>query len=162
MSDRKRIAIRVPRVSPEESGPRDAESRAVGQHPAFRRLVEESRRRRAAGEHGLSIDDALAEAEAEERSAAATRRPVRTASLSAMWLGLLAEYVDQELAEGDRRVASVSDIADLPITALRGVSREDAEAIQKAFGVSTIRQLAEHRLVRAAQALTLLVDQQAS
>lgn len=49
-----------------------------------------------------------------------------------------------------------AEIADLPIDALQGVSSSDAEAIQKAIGVKTIRQLAEHKFVRAAQAITLL------
>ena len=48
------------------------------------------------------------------------------------------------------------DPAELPIDALRGVSEADAEAIRKAFGVKTIRQLAEHKFIRAAQAFTLL------
>ncbi len=47
-------------------------------------------------------------------------------------------------------------LAELPIEALQGVSKADAEAVQKAFGVKTIRQLAEHKFVRAAQAITLL------
>ena len=49
-----------------------------------------------------------------------------------------------------------SELAELPIDALQGVSASDAEAIQKAFGVKTIRQLAEHKFIRAAQAITLL------
>jgi hypothetical protein len=49
-----------------------------------------------------------------------------------------------------------ADIAELPIDALQGVSATDAEAIQKAFGVKTIRQLAENKFIRAAQAITLL------
>jgi hypothetical protein len=49
-----------------------------------------------------------------------------------------------------------SELAELPIDALQGVSASDAEAIQKAFGVTTIRQLAEHKFIRAAQAITLL------
>ena len=49
-----------------------------------------------------------------------------------------------------------AELADLPIDALQGVSAADAEAIRKAFGVQTIRQLAEHKFVRAAQAITLL------
>ena len=43
-----------------------------------------------------------------------------------------------------------------PIDALQGVSAADAEALQKAFGVKTIRQLAEHKFIKAAQAITLL------
>ena len=49
-----------------------------------------------------------------------------------------------------------SELAELPIDALQGVSAADAEAIQKAFGVRTIRQLAEHKFIRWAQAITLL------
>jgi uncharacterized protein (DUF433 family) len=47
-------------------------------------------------------------------------------------------------------------LADLPIDALQGVSLADAEAIRKAFGIETIRQLAEHKVIRAAQAITAL------
>jgi hypothetical protein len=36
------------------------------------------------------------------------------------------------------------------------VSQTDAGVLQKALGVKTIRQLAEHELVRATQAITLL------
>jgi hypothetical protein len=49
-----------------------------------------------------------------------------------------------------------SELADLPIDALQGVSKADAEAIQKAFNVRSIRQLAQHKFIRAAHALTLL------
>lgn len=49
-----------------------------------------------------------------------------------------------------------AQLADLPIDALQGVSAADAEALQKAFGVKTIRQLAEHKFIRVAQAITLL------
>ena len=49
-----------------------------------------------------------------------------------------------------------ADLAELPIDALQGVSAADAAAIQQAFGVKTIRQLAEHKFIRAAQAITLL------
>ena len=46
--------------------------------------------------------------------------------------------------------------AELSIDALQGVSAADAEALQKAFGVKTIRQLAENKFIKAAQAITLL------
>ena len=47
-------------------------------------------------------------------------------------------------------------MAELPIDTLQGVSAGDAEATRRAIVVRTIRQLAEHRLVRAAQKITLL------
>ncbi len=63
----------------------------------------------------------------------------------------IAKYVDKAHEQKD-----FSELAELPIDALQGVSTADAEAIRKAFGVRTIRQLAEHKFVRAAQAITLL------
>ncbi len=47
-------------------------------------------------------------------------------------------------------------LAELPIDALQGVSKADAEALQTAFGIKTIRQVAENKFVRAAQAIVLL------
>ena len=63
----------------------------------------------------------------------------------------ITKYVDKAHEQKD-----FAELADLPIDALQGVSKGDAEAIQKAFNVKSIRQLAEHKFIRAAQALTLL------
>lgn len=63
----------------------------------------------------------------------------------------ITQYVDKAHEQKD-----FAELAELPIDALQGVSKADAEAIQKAFNVRTIRQLAEHKLVRAAQAIALL------
>ena len=63
----------------------------------------------------------------------------------------IAKYLDKAHEQKE-----FSELAELPIDALQGVSKGDAEAIQKAFGVKTIRQLAEHKFIRAAQAITLL------
>ena len=51
-----------------------------------------------------------------------------------------------------------ADLAGAPVDALQGLSKGDAEALQKALGIRTIRQLAENKFVRAAQAITLLAD----
>jgi len=48
------------------------------------------------------------------------------------------------------------ELADAPVDALQGLSKGDAEALQKALGIRTVRQLAENKFVRAAQAITLL------
>ena len=63
----------------------------------------------------------------------------------------IAKYVDKAHEQKE-----FAELAELPIEALQGVSTADAEAIEKAVGVKTIRQLAEHKFVRAAQAITLL------
>lgn len=51
---------------------------------------------------------------------------------------------------------SFAELADAPVDALQGVSKSDAELLQKAFNIKTVRQLAEHKFVRAAQAITML------
>jgi len=63
----------------------------------------------------------------------------------------ITQYVDKAYEQKD-----FAELAELPIDALQGVSQGDAEAIKQAFNVRSIRQLAEHKFIRAAQALTLL------
>jgi hypothetical protein len=47
------------------------------------------------------------------------------------------------------------ELADAPVEAL-GLSTSDAAALKQALGVETVRELAEHRLVRRAQAIVNL------
>ena len=51
-------------------------------------------------------------------------------------------------------------LADAPVDALAGVSKADAEALQKAFNIKTIRQLAQSKFVLRAQAITNLAAAQ--
>lgn len=53
---------------------------------------------------------------------------------------------------------SLKEIADAPIDALEGVSTTDAELLQKAFNVKTIRDLANLKYVKWAQAIVALAD----
>ena len=52
------------------------------------------------------------------------------------------------------------ELADSPIDALEGLSKGDAEALQKAFNIKTIRQLAESKFVLRAQAIVNLAHAQ--
>ncbi len=52
------------------------------------------------------------------------------------------------------------ELADAPVDALEGLSKGDAEALQKAFNIKTIRQLAESKFVLRAQAITNLAQAQ--
>ena len=61
----------------------------------------------------------------------------------------ITRYIDKAYEQKE-----FGDIAELPIDALQGVSSADADAIQKALGIKSIRQLAENKYVRAAQAIT--------
>jgi hypothetical protein len=51
---------------------------------------------------------------------------------------------------------SLTELADAPVAALSGVSEADAEALQKAFNIKTIGDLAGNKYVRAAQAISEL------
>ena len=53
---------------------------------------------------------------------------------------------------------SFDTLADAPVDALEGLSKADAEALQKAFNIKTIRQLAENKFVLRAQAITNLAQ----
>jgi hypothetical protein len=63
----------------------------------------------------------------------------------------ISKYVDKAHEQKE-----FAELAELPVDALQGVSAADAAALQQAFGIKTVRQLAEHRFVRAAQAIALL------
>lgn len=61
--------------------------------------------------------------------------------------------VDQEYAG-----KSFRELADAPVSALKGLSANDAKALAKAFNVTTVRQLAGLDFVKWAQAITTLAD----
>jgi hypothetical protein len=46
-----------------------------------------------------------------------------------------------------------AELADSPVDALQGLSAGDGEALQKALGIKTIRDLAENKFVKVAQAI---------
>ena len=53
-----------------------------------------------------------------------------------------------------------TELADAPVDALEGLTKGDAEALQKAVNIKTIRQLAENKSVLRAQAITNLAQAQ--
>ena len=63
----------------------------------------------------------------------------------------IAQFVEKAYENKD-----FAELADQPVDALQGLSKGDAEKLQQAFNIKTIRQLAESKFVRAAQAITLL------
>jgi len=60
------------------------------------------------------------------------------------------EYVDKSFRE----------IAEAPVSALRGLSQKDAKALHAAFGVSTVREFAQLNFVRWACAIAILADEE--
>ncbi len=53
---------------------------------------------------------------------------------------------------------SLKEIARAPVSALQGVSQGDAVKLKEAFGVDTVRELANLKYVRWAQAIVALAD----
>lgn len=53
---------------------------------------------------------------------------------------------------------SFKELANAPVDALQGLSKGDAELLQKAFNVKTVRDLANLKYVRWAQAIVHLAD----
>ena len=51
---------------------------------------------------------------------------------------------------------SLSEVLAAPVSALAGVTDEDAKALQSAFNIKTVADLAKNKYVRAAQALHAL------
>lgn len=53
---------------------------------------------------------------------------------------------------------SLKEIANAPVDALQGVSENDAKLLKEAFGVDTVKELAELKYVKMAQAIVALAD----
>jgi hypothetical protein len=53
---------------------------------------------------------------------------------------------------------SAQELANAPVTALEGLTKEDAEYLDKAFGIKTVRDLASQKHFRWAQAIVVLAD----
>ncbi|MEU7872020.1 hypothetical protein [Dactylosporangium sp. NPDC049140] len=53
---------------------------------------------------------------------------------------------------------SAQELADAPVTAIAGVSEGDAEKLQAAFGIKTVRDLGTNKYFRWAQGIVNLAD----
>jgi hypothetical protein len=60
----------------------------------------------------------------------------------------------KQVAKRDERM-DFNELADAPLEAL-GLASGEAAALRQALGIRTVRELAEHRLVRRAQAIVNL------
>jgi nucleotidyltransferase/DNA polymerase involved in DNA repair len=63
------------------------------------------------------------------------------------------EYVDRRYEDRD-----VNELPDAPVEALRGLGKRGGEALHKAFGVKTIRDLATNDFVLKAQEVLKLAE----
>ena len=53
---------------------------------------------------------------------------------------------------------SAQDLASAPVSALKGVSEGDAELLQKAFNIKTIKDMGTNKFFLAAQAIAHLAE----
>ena len=74
----------------------------------------------------------------------------------------MAEHPDIHPPPDDQSaVDKLLALADAPVTAL-GLSSSDADALKQALGVKTVRDLADNKYVRRAQAVVHLANEKAS
>jgi hypothetical protein len=53
---------------------------------------------------------------------------------------------------------SAQELADAPVSAIKGVSEGDAELLLKAFNIKTIKDLGTNKFFKTAQAIASLAD----
>jgi hypothetical protein len=53
---------------------------------------------------------------------------------------------------------SAQELADAPVSALSGVTENDAKLLQEAFGIKTVRDLGTNKYFRWAQGIAALAD----
>jgi hypothetical protein len=63
----------------------------------------------------------------------------------------IAKILDKDYEDKD-----FAELADAPVSALQGLSESDAEHLQEALGIETIRDLATNKFVLRAQAINVL------
>jgi hypothetical protein len=68
--------------------------------------------------------------------------------------------IDKALIKSHEKM-KLSELVNAPVSALQGVSEGDAELLAKAFNVKTIKDLANLKYVRWAQAIVTLADTEA-
>ena len=83
----------------------------------------------------------------------ATNKYVRLAQGINCFSACSGEILDKEFESKE-----YEDLAEKPVSAISGVSEEDAALLKKAFGIDTIRELAENKYVSIAQATVTLAD----
>lgn len=65
-----------------------------------------------------------------------------------------------KIVDKDHAGKCFRDLADAPLSALRGLSVKDARALQTAFNITTVRDLAELNFVKWAQAIVTLASEE--
>jgi hypothetical protein len=83
----------------------------------------------------------------------ATNKYVRLAQGITCFSASSGEILDKEFESKE-----FEDLAEKPVSAISGISEGDAELLKKAFGIDTIKELAENKYVKIAQATVILAS----
>lgn len=67
--------------------------------------------------------------------------------------GFIIKFFDKEY-----ETKNILQLVKVPVSAISGVSEADAEDLKKAFGITTVEDLADNKYVRLAQALNLFSE----
>jgi hypothetical protein len=89
-------------------------------------------------------------------SGAPAHHPDHQGGNTAMGAAQTREYVDRRYEDRD-----VTELPDAPVEALRGLGKRGGEALRKAFGITTIRDLATNDFVLKAQEVLKLAERPA-
>ena len=102
-----------------------------------------------ATERGASgAEMVTAEVSSENRANSQTTRQTAKGEMD---MADISQFVDKDYEQKE-----FNELAEAPVDALQGVSEGDAEKLQQAFNIKTVRDLAENRFVRVAQAIVAL------
>jgi hypothetical protein len=67
--------------------------------------------------------------------------------------GFIVKFYDKKYEE-----MTILELVDAPVDAISGVSKGDAEKLEKAFNIKTVFDLATHKYIKYAQALTRFAE----
>jgi hypothetical protein len=97
-------------------------------------------------EQGATETEKATKGEKDARRQATGRTPKGEISMAD-----ISQFVDKDYEQKE-----FNELAEAPVDAIQGVSKGDAEKLQQAFNVKTVRDLAENKFVRIAQAIVTL------
>jgi hypothetical protein len=83
----------------------------------------------------------------------ATNKYVRLAQGITCFSASSGEILDKEFESKE-----FEELAEKPVSAISGISEGDAELLKKAFGIDNIKELAENKYVKIAQATVILAS----
>ena len=97
------------------------------------------------------VEEKPVEAPAEEKPCEVPAAPVEEKSATAEKIIKL--VIDKKYEE-----LSLKELVNAPVSAISGISESDVELLKKAFGIDTIKELAENKYVKIAQTIVAMAS----